>query len=68
MKTNLELVTEIMEFGSPMNQVVVIQALDYYCKTVIEQGAESVDSPLLNGEAYVAACEDILKTMEKHYE
>jgi len=58
-KTNIETVTDIMEFGSPMNQIVVMQALDYYTQLCIEKGADHFDNGLINGEAWVAACKDI---------
>lgn len=63
--TNLELITDIMEYGSPMNQIVVIEGVARYCEQVIEAGAEAVDSPLINGEAFVASCEDILKRIQE---
>jgi len=34
-KTNLEKVTDAMEFGSPLNQVLVMSALDKYCEQVL---------------------------------
>ena len=33
-KSNVEKVTDAMEFGSPLNQIVVISAIEKYCEQV----------------------------------
>jgi hypothetical protein len=33
-KSNVEKVTDAMEFGSPLNQIVVISAIEKYCEQI----------------------------------
>lgn len=57
-KTNIERVTEFMKFGSPMNQLFVIAALEVYAKQVINKKEKFIefykDSPI-SGEDFVEA-------------
>ena len=38
--TNIEKVTVAMEFGSPMNQIVIMTGIDKYCERVLREEKE----------------------------
>lgn len=60
-KTNLEKVTDAMEFGSPLNQILVMTALDKYCDQVlaIESEPEGWSNGLFSWEAWQDSARDI---------
>lgn len=59
--TNVEFVTELMEFSNngPLIQVFVLQALDVYAKTVIERQDELSDNGLISRKVWVACAEEV---------
>lgn len=59
-KSNVEIVTDFMQFGSPLKQVFVIAALDRYTKEVKAREAEikADKNSLINGAAWVACAYD----------
>jgi len=60
-KTNLEKVTNAMEFGSPLNQVLVMSALDKYCEQVlaIESKPDNWTNGLISWEAWQDSARDV---------
>jgi hypothetical protein len=67
-KTNVEKVTDAMEFGSPLNQIVVLSAIEKYC----EQIAALDDQPetwekgcgaLISWEAWKASAADVSRKL-----
>jgi hypothetical protein len=63
-KSNVEQVTEYMEFGSALNQAFVMEALDRYAKQVVEakdKVIESMKNSFISGEAWVQSAENWLK-------
>lgn len=68
-ETNVEFVTRLMEYSEngAMAQLVVIQALDYYTKKVIEQEAEVLESmkdSMIDGPAWVRTCKEIQRKLD----
>lgn len=58
--TNVEKVVMLMEWGSPVGALIqpfVMVAIEKYAEQVIAAGAAKVDSPMIAGEAWVAAAE-----------
>ncbi|MFA5311742.1 MAG: hypothetical protein WC375_00320 [Methanomassiliicoccales archaeon] len=72
-KTNVQFVKELMEInnGGALGQSVVMTAIEKYCEQVIEN-KESILKKManapVNGEAWVASCEEILGKVMAHYE
>jgi hypothetical protein len=66
-KSNVEKVTEYMEFGSGMNQAFLMEAVDRYAKQIAANEAEVIkkmDKSFISGEAWVQSAKQWLK-MEK---
>ena len=59
-KTNVEKVTQFMEYGSPLNQAFVMAALDHYTNHVKQHEAElkANQNSFINGSAWVACAYD----------
>lgn len=66
-KTNVEIVTDIMEWGNPMKQLVVVTAIEKYAELCIEAGPERFDSGMINGRAWIQACHEILRELKEAY-
>lgn len=66
-KTNTEKVTDAMNFGSPLNQIVIISAIEKYC----EQVAKKKKAPsnwcnnFVSWETWKQACADVERRMFK---
>ena len=65
-KTNVEKVTEAMDFGSPLNQAVILTAIEKYCN----QTANHKDQPdgwdkgcgtTIPWDAWKASANDVLR-------
>jgi hypothetical protein len=66
--SNIELITKFLEFGSPMNQIFVIEAISRYAKLVIDQQDElrvSMKDHLIHPEAWIQSAKDFLECSEK---
>ena len=61
MKTNIEKVTGAMDFGSPLNQVVILSAIKKYCEQVLkmEEQPENWTNGLVSWEAWKESCKDV---------
>ena len=66
-KTNTEKVTDAMNFGSPLNQIVIISAIEKYC----EQVAKKKKAPsnwcnnFVSWETWRQACADVERRIFK---
>lgn len=62
--SNVELITKFMEFGSPMNQMFVIEAINRYAKMVIDQQDElrvSMKDHMIHPEAWIQSAKDFVE-------
>lgn len=69
-ESNVEFVTRLMEEGSPMCQLVVIEALTKYTGRVIANEAavlESFAGSMIDGPSWVAACRKMADELGKKY-
>jgi hypothetical protein len=66
-KTNVQIVEHIMDFGNPMKQLVIMTAIEKYPKMCLEHPASTFESGLINGEAWLHACREILRELDEHY-
>lgn len=67
-KSNVELITEIMSFGSPMKQLVVMDALYKYCEQMIANEKavlKSMEGGMVYGPAWMGAVKDIKKAIDE---
>lgn len=70
--TNVEFVSDLMEFGplAPIVQAVVIEALRNYTGKVAFDEAKIVKAMannIINGEAWVGACREIAAAIKEKY-
>lgn len=59
--TNVEKVTQFMEWGSPMNQIVVMLAVEEYVTKILdnkERVRKEMKDSFIHPEAIIAACEE----------
>jgi hypothetical protein len=66
--TNTELVTEFMEFGSPLNQAFVMEALNRYANLVIEEQdelRESMINHMIHPDPWIRCAEDFKELYDK---
>tara|TARA_X000000368_G_scaffold352814_1_gene293755 strand:- start:357 stop:566 length:210 start_codon:yes stop_codon:yes gene_type:complete len=61
LKSNVEKVTDAMEFGSPLNQIVVMSAIEKYCEQIagIDEQPESWNNVLVSWKAWQASAKDV---------
>ncbi|WP_439357888.1 hypothetical protein [Bradyrhizobium sp. DASA03007] len=66
-KTNVQFVTDLMEFSryGALAQVFVIDALDKWSKKISEVDPAQVDSAMINGEAWVGVAKEIQQKIEE---
>tara|TARA_R110000868_G_scaffold243770_6_gene499817 strand:- start:2650 stop:2886 length:237 start_codon:yes stop_codon:yes gene_type:complete len=68
-QTNVERITEYMEFGSPMNQVFLINAINVMSEKVIADKKKlqiSMKDHIISPDAWIACAEEWMKTVKKH--
>ena len=68
--TNLEVVTEYMEFGSPLKQGFVIEALTRYAKQVTSNPdavRKGMKDAFINAEAWIQCAEEWMKIARAKY-
>lgn len=64
-KTNLEKVTDAMQLGSPLNQVLVMAALDKYCQQVLAmQKNPNWENGFIDWEAWQDSARDVQKRIK----
>ena len=68
MKTNKDKVTDAMDFGSPLNQIVVISAIEKYCEQVAKKkkAPSNWGNGFVSWDAWKASCADVLERMRSH--
>ena len=62
-KSNVERVTEYMEYGSPLNQCFVIEALTKWAEATIKNKAQiiaSLENSMISGPAWIQCAENWL--------
>lgn len=67
--TNTELIEKFMEWGSPLNQVFVMEALNRYANLVIEEQDElrkSMVDHLIHPEAWIKCAKDFRKLYDEN--
>ena len=66
--TNVEFVTELMEFSAygGLIQAFVLQALEQYCARVAAASPEEVDTPMVSGHAWHGCAVEIQQKLERH--
>ena len=66
MKTNTEKVAEAMNYGSPLNQIVIMTAISKYCEQIaeIKEEPEHWRNNLVSWEAWQAAAIDVARRIE----
>jgi hypothetical protein len=60
-KTNVEKVSDAMEFGSPLNQIVVMTAIEKYCEQIaaLNEKPDNWTNGLISWEAWQASAKDV---------
>ena len=66
-RTNTEKVTDAMNFGSPLNQIVVISAIEKYCEQVAKKKKAPCNwcNNFVSWEAWKQACADVERRVFK---
>ena len=70
-KTNVDLVTDFMNFGSPMNQIFVIDALQKHAKNIVDNEEEllkQMEGGFIDGPSWVRCAKDFLKKSDEFYQ
>jgi len=64
-KTNVEKVTDAMDFGSPLNQIVIMSAIEKYCEQIValDEKPESWTNGLVSWEAWQSASADVARRL-----
>lgn len=66
-ETNVQFVKRIMEYGSPLRQAFVIEAIEKYAIACAREKAETFDCAWLSGAAWVQVAKEIRdECAEKH--
>lgn len=58
-ETNVQFVKRIMEYGSPLRQAFVIEAISKYAAACAKEDAKTFDSPFLHGASWVQVAKEI---------
>ena len=69
-KTNVQVVKKIMETGSPMNQLFVMDALKKWSDYIIKHEAETLkqlENTMIYGPAWVDAAKHVKNMLDEHY-
>ena len=67
---NVEMLTQFMEYGSPLNQLFVIDALTKQAQYLVdneEEALKQMEGSFVNGTAWVKCAKDFLKQSEEFY-
>lgn len=68
--TNTQVVKQIMETGSPLNQLFVIDALSKWSDHITKNDKKVIDqmnNTMINGQAWVDAAWHCKNILDKHY-
>ena len=68
--TNVEFVTELMEFSThgALVQAFVMQALEQYARRVAETDPEALDTPMVSGHAWHGCALEVLRKLKQRFE
>ncbi|MDP9881100.1 hypothetical protein J2W25_005172 [Variovorax boronicumulans] len=68
--TNVEFVTELMEFSDhgALIQAFVMQALEQYARRVAAMDPEALDTPMVSGHAWHGCALEVLQKLEQRLE
>jgi len=69
--TNVKLMNDYMDYGSPMNQAFVIQAMNEFAKVVISQKKQLIkqmEHSAFNPHAWIKCAEDWQKAYQNQQE
>ena len=68
-QTNVEFVTDLMEFSKhgPLAQLFVLDALDKWSKLIASKSAAELDTPMINGAAWVSVAKEIQTKIAGRY-
>ena len=68
--SNIEMLVDYMEWGSPMNQMFVIDAVSKQAKLVVdneEQVLKDMEDGFIYGPSWVRAAKDFIEASDKFY-
>lgn len=65
--SNSEFVNYLMEFGSPMNQLVIICAIQNYLNSVEGLDPKEFENGFLDGTAWATTCDNLRKLVNEKY-
>jgi hypothetical protein len=67
-KSNTEKVQDAMNFGSPLNQIVVLTAIEKYCEQVAKKkkAPSNWGNGFVSWDAWRASCADVLERIKSH--
>lgn len=67
-KTNVEVVTELMEFSKngALQQAFILKAIEYYAQVCIKAGAKTFDNPMLSGEGWIRCAIEAREAIKEH--
>lgn len=66
-ETNVQFVKRIMEYGSPLRQAFVIEAISKYAKACAKEDAKVFDSPFLHGASWKQVAVEIEAMMVERF-
>lgn len=68
LRTNVEMVTGLMDYSrnGALMQAFVLTAIDRYAQQCIAAGAETFDSPMLHGAAWVNCAQEAAEAVRLH--
>lgn len=66
-KSNVEIVHDVMSYGSALKQIIVVTGIEKYVQMCIDEGPETFDNPMINGKAWISACIEIQREMREAY-
>ena len=69
-KTNVQFVKQIMEAGSPLNQIFVIECLEKYSKHVLDNKEalrKSMENHMIHPDAWISCAEHVQKELQNRH-
>jgi hypothetical protein len=66
-ETNVQRVTRLMEFGSPLMQAFVVEAIAKYAALCLQKDAAFFDSGFMNGKAWIDCAKRAKEWSDTYY-
>jgi len=66
-QSNIEVITELMEFGNPLKQVFIMQAVEQYAEAVGASTPEELDTSFISGQAWHDCAAEIKAKLDEHF-